>query len=669
MSEPTDQTTTEAEGGAWLGRRLRRLPRSRWLPAALTLVLICWAAWQLFIVAPDVRVALVGTLVLIALWLFTFEVFPTDVAALFLLILLGLGSWVLETVFDLRGLIPLNQTFSGFGGNAVISILAAMIIASGLDRAGMMEGVVERILTFGGEERRVMLVICIFAAAVSSFMPNAGAAAMFLPVVSRISSRTGIAMSRLLIPMAFSVIAGGTITMIGSSSLIVVNDLLGAYRSAETHGLNLFSPLPAGVAATFSIIAFFYFYGYRLLPKGSEKRASVGTMDYLRRTYGLSYGLNEIYIPEQSKALGSSIGDLEAEYAIRIVAVSNKGKIHLAPGSLARDTAVVAGNLLAVMGSEYATNRFCEETGLVIQPVLTEFADVLTQSKAGIAELVITPTSRLVDSTIRDTWLRKTYGLTCLAIHRGRETITDQVIDVVLQSGDTLVCHTAWESLPRVENDRDMVLITTEYPRRDFRANKVPWAIGSAALGLTLAIFGNMPVSLALMTGAATMVLTGVLRMDEAYNAVSWRTIFLLACLIPLGKAVGYSGAGGWVADMLANALSFAPQWVILVGAAVLATFLSLVMSNVGAAVLLLPIAVNIGIQSGADVSLVALIVAVCTNNAFLIPTNQVNVMIQAPGGYRNVDFLRTGSFATALFFAAVLLMFEFFGEMWLAIL
>ena len=226
-----------------------------------------------------------------------------------------------------------------------------------------------------------------------------------------------------------------------------------------------------------------------------------------------------------------------------------------------------------------------------------------------------------------------------------------------MQAGDALVVHTTWDALGRLEKDRNFIVVTTEYPHEELRPNKVGWALLFFVIALSMLLFTDIRLSVALLTGAMGMVLTRVLSIEEAYDAVSWKTVFLLASLIPLGLAVETSGTAKWIAEQTLLVVGHMPIWVIQAAVAVLATFFTLVMSNVGATVLLVPLAVNIAIGAGANPAVFALTVAIATSNSFLIPTHQVNALIMGPGGYRVPDFLRAGGIMTVLFLAVSLLM------------
>ncbi|MFA7388485.1 MAG: SLC13 family permease, partial [Thiohalobacteraceae bacterium] len=513
---------------------------------------------------------------------------------------------------------------------------------------------------------------------ISSFMQNVGAAALFLPVVSRISARTGLPMSRLLMPMGFCAILGGTITMIGSSPLILLNDLIGTSNAAlvdkglaPMETFELFAVTPIGLVLLASGIAYFVLFGRRVLPEIAPEQGTstaTSTLDYLQRTYGLDYALSEVHVSAGSPLVGRSVDEIEYEFRIRIVALKRSDELRLAPGELARDVSIEAGQVLGILASAPRLTAFATACRVEVNQELEVLAPVLMPAKAGIAELVIPPNSNLVGKSARDLWMRKTYGVTLLAIHRQGVAIREHegAIDLPLQGGDTLICHIGWQQLTRLKKDRDFVVVTTEYPHEELRPHKVPHALVFFFIALGMILIADVRLSVALLTGAMGMVVTGVLSMDEAYDAVSWKTVFLLASLIPLGAAVEHTGTAQWIAvqtlEVLGNDVSpFVLQAVI----AVLATFFTLVMSNVGATVLLVPLAVNIAVQAsaagveGVSPAVFALTVALATSNSFLIPTHQVNALIMGPAGYRVKDFLRAGGIMTVLFLVVMLGMLQ----------
>jgi len=612
-------------------------------------------------VVPTTEVAWVTSILLLTIYLFAFEIIPVDEAAITIMVLLGLTGLFGENLGLSTPLVDPAHLFDGFAGNAVISIIAVMIIGAGLDKTGIMGQVANFILRIGGTtEKRVIPLISSTVAFISSFMQNVGAAALFLPVVSRISARTGLPMSRLLMPMGFCAILGGTMTMVGSSPLILLNDLiltsnqaLPADKQMETW--TLFSVTPIGIALVISGILYFVLAGRFVLPVNkTEGVEATSTMQYFKDTYGLDFDLYEIEVPPGSELIGKTLDEFERPNKIRVIAAQrDPDDLRIGPGGLARDIGIGANSVLGIMGSPVAVQAFVDKYQLIGRNELETFTESLAATKAGIAEVVIPPSSSLIGKSAHDVWMRKTYGISMLALHRGGETFREGegVRDMPLQAGDTLVVHTTWEALAHLDKDhQNFVVVTTEYPHEELRPHKLGYALFFFAIALGLILFSDLRLSISLLVGAMGMVLSGVLSMDEAYKAVSWKTVFLLASLIPLGAAVENSGTAAWIAQQTLELLGGVPGWVLQAAIAVLATFFTLVMSNVGATVLLVPLAVNIAIGAGEDPAVYALTVAIATSNSFLIPTHQVNALIMGPGGYRVPDFMKAGGIMTILF-------------------
>ena len=617
-------------------------------------------------IVPTQEIAWVTGILLLTIYLFVFEIVDVDIAAVSIMVLLGLMA-IIGPLFGIdQPFVPSQHLFDGFASNAVISIIAVMIIGAGLDRTGIMNKVASIILRYGGTtEKRIIPLISSAVGIISSFMQNVGAAALFLPVVSRISARSGLPLSRLLMPMGFCAILGGTVTMVGSSPLILLNDLIiNSNRTLspdqQMHTFDLFDVTPVGLALVATGIIYFIVAGRYVLPTVVTKGAKGGnTTDYLKRVYGVSYAIQEVYVPAESPLVGVTVDEFEADFDVRLVGVHTADRLRIAPGGIARDLEIPKNAVMAIMASEEEVNKLVENNSLVKHDRLTVFGEILAVNKAGIAEIVIPPGSELIGKSARDIWMRKQYGLSMLALHRHGETMHqgEGIRDMPLEAGDTMVCHVSWENLYRLESDKNFVIVTSEYPREDTRPHKVKHALVFFLIALGLVLFSDLRLSVSLLTGALGMILAGVLSMEEAYKAVSWKTVFLLASLIPLGMAVENTGTAAWIAEQTLSMLGDVPIWVIQAALAVLATFFTLVMSNVGATVLLVPLAVNLALQAGANPAVFALTVAIATSNSFLIPTHQVNALLMGPGGYKVPDFMKAGGVMTILFLIVSLIM------------
>ena len=636
MNTLADEATTKPRSSNLRGRQV------------VAAIIFTMAALYVASIVPSVEIAWVSAILLLTIFLFSFEIVEIDVAAVLVMVLLGLSSLLAPVMGLNQGLVDNQHLFDGFGSNAVMSIVAVMIIGAGLDKTGIMKNVAAFILKVGGStEERIIPIVSGTVGFISCFMQNVGAAALFLPVVSRIAARSGLPMSRLLMPMGFCAILGGTITMIGSSPLILLNDLiltsnqaLPAEQQMETW--SLFSVTPIGLA---------------LIGTGAT---GSNTMAYFREVYGLDYELFEVEVPAKSALVGKILEDIEKPFSIRVIAaLRGADGLRVGPGSVERDVGITAGTVLGILATPQHLKAFVEAFELQLRKDIEVFAEALSSDRSGIAEVVIPPGSSMIGKSARDVWLRKAYGSAMVALHRNGQTLREGegIRDMPMMAGDTLVVHTTWDALARLETNRNFVVVTTEYPREELRPHKVSWAVFSFAIALSMVLFTDLRLAVALMTGAMGMILSGVLSIEEAYESVSWKTVFLLASLIPLGLAVETTGTAKWIAEQTLSVIGARPVWVTQSAVAVLATFFTLVMSNVGATVLLVPLAVNIAIGVGASPALFALTVALATSNSFLIPTHQVNALIMGPGGYRVPDFMRAGGIMTVLFLVVMLSM------------
>ncbi|RVU86374.1 SLC13 family permease [Leucothrix sargassi] len=609
---------------------------------------------------PTIAISWVVIILLFTIYLFVFEIVDVDVAAILIMVILGLSTLLAPIMGLEKGLVDTAKLFNGFSSNAVMSIIAVMIIGAGLDKTGIMGKVASFILRVGGtNEKRIIPIISSTVGIISSFMQNVGAAALFLPVVSRISARSGLPMSRLLMPMGFCAILGGTVTMVGSSPLILLNDLIETSNQTlppekQMELFGLFDVTPIGLVLVLTGILYFVFAGRYVLPasKHDDDDDSQGKQQYFQDVYGINYDVFEVVLPPDCDLINKHLDDVETEYRIRIVASKVGNHVKIGPGALDRETDFESNMVLGIVAAPEDLDVFADKYNLWKHKEIKVFSEALSSAKSGMAEVVIPPGSALVGKSARDVWMRKVYGIAMVGLHRAGKTLREgeDIRSMPLQAGDTLVVHSTWSTLARLEKDPNFVVVSTEFPHEEFRPQKVVWAGIFFSIALSLVLFSDIRLSIALLTGALGMILSGVLRMDEAYQAVSWKTVFLLASLIPLGMAVESSGTAAWIAQLTLSVVGDMPPIVIQTSIAILATFFTLVMSNVGATVLLVPLAVNIANGVGADPAIYALTVAIATSNSFLIPTHQVNALIMGPAGYRVADFIKAGSVMTILF-------------------
>ncbi|AKC86186.1 SLC13 family permease [Pseudoxanthomonas suwonensis] len=573
--------------------------------------------------------------------MFLFERIRADLVALVVLVVLGI-----------TGLIAPEEIFSGFSGNAVMSIIATMILGAGLDRTGALNRLAGWLLRRGhGKEQRLLALTGLIAGLNSSFMQNPSVMALYLPVAARLSSRSGLAMSRLLLPLAAAIVMGAALTMVGNSPLILLNDLLLSANNnlpsgmATLEQLPMFAPAPVGVVLLAAALLYFRFYGNRKLAEledgGGENPTPASTESYFARTYGIEGDVFELVVSAESPLVGMAVAEAESMHdAPLLLALKTGNDTRLAPSA---DMRIWVGSVLGVMGPRQQVADFAQNHFLRMSSRLRNLGDLFNPARAGISEAVVPPTSRFIGKSARDLRLRHQSGISLLAINRDKQVIREDVRSVPLRAGDMLVFHSIWQDLARAAESRDFAVVT-DYPKGEQRPHKFKIAMAIFAVTIVIALTGKLPVALTLMTGVAGMLLAGVLKMDEAYAAISWKTVFLTAGLIPLGWAMDSSGAAAWIAgNTLERLPDGTPPWALQIVVALLTTAFSLVVSHVGATIIMVPIAINLALAVGGDPTAFALIAALSASNNLMTASNPVMSMITGPANYSARDLWRIG--------------------------
>jgi len=567
-------------------------------------------------------------------------------------------------VIGLTGLIPSERVFNGFAGNAVIAIIAIMIMGEGLDRAGVLNLTANFVMRMArGAESRLGVVINLVASLFSAVIPSQALAALMIPVSSRLAARTGVPLSKLLLPMAFCILTATNTTLIANSPLIVLNDLIASANVNLPPGAHtipkfgLFSVTPVGLTLALLGVGYFYFFGRKLLPGHEDERLKVTpgrTESYFAETYGIVGETAELTVTAESPLVGMSIGEVEQLYeAPLILAIKSGNDARMAPPA---DHVIWVGSVLGVLGPREQLNQFANNQLCRLSTRMRQLGELFNPTRAGISEVVIPPVSRFIKHTVGELRLRKRFGISVLAVNRGDQVLRDDVRSVSLRAGDTVVLHSNWRDLSLAAEERDLVVVT-DIPKEQQRPGKIWQAVGFFLLAKCLALFTNLDLSVAMMTGAIGMLLSGVLNMDEAYKAINWKTIFVTACLIPLGWSMDATGTAAWIAQVVLDHLGSASPWLLQLCLAILTLLFSQVMSNVGATVMMVPIAISVAVATGGNPSAYALIVAVSSSNTFLLSSGHpALMMVTGPGGYKGKDFLRVGLPLTFLVLVVTLL-------------
>jgi di/tricarboxylate transporter len=587
---------------------------------------------------------LVMSIIGLAVFLFVVEWVRVDVVAILMMVIL-----------PLLHLVTPKEAFVGMSSNAVVSIIAVIIIGAGLDRTGIINRLVKPVVAIAGTSAsRIVIAISLTVGGISSFMQNIGAAALFLPAVQRISKMQKIPLSRLLMPVGFSAILGGTITLVGCSPLILLNDLLTPFHLKP---FGLFDVTPIGLALMASGIGCFILFGRFILPQGEDMES--GHDDH-GADHDLAFSdLGEMYelvTPEDFTHYRDPVRvlDLRQRYLCNVLAMTEPPDFKTV--SPTPETALHSGIELVVHGKKEDVARMAAAEGMTVKDTLETYKFDLDSAKSGIVEAVVAPRSNLLGKTLPEVNFQDRFRVSPLSIYRQEETYRARMRDIRLQAGDVIRLFGTWTRLKTLQQEGGLLFsIPTEMEY--MRPEKAIWAGIWLVVALVMIMGFNIQLSVALMTGALGMIITRVLTIDEAYNSVDWRTIFLLAGLIPLGIATEKTGAASWIAHSVLSLIGTVSPIVLLSVIGILSTLFTLVISNVGATVLLVPLVVNMAIAAHADPRMAALVVGLATSNSFVLPTHQVNALYMGPGRYRTFDFIKAGSLVSVVFLVVMIAM------------
>ena len=594
---------------------------------------------------------LVMSMIGVAVFLFIVEWVRVDVVAILIMVAL-----------PLLHLVTPKEAFSGLSSNAVVSIIAVIIIGAGLDRTGIINRLVRPIVRLAGNSQsRIIIFISLTVAGISSFMQNIGAAALFLPAVQRISRNLKIPISKLLMPIGYSAILGGTITLVGSSPLILLNDLITPFK-LEPFGL--FEVTPVGLALVAAGIACFILFGRFILPRGEEAKeaGAPGTeqaqpvnqiMEELGRAWELTTPEDFTHYREPV-----TVDLLRRRYLVNVVALTEPPDFKIINPS--PDQEVRSKVAMVVYGEEKDVRRMAREEGLELKEAVETFKNELASHLSGTVEVVVAPRSHLAGKTLDQIDFADRFRVTPLAVYSQGETFRAELGRLPLKVGDAILLHGQWKRLESLHQDGGLLFTTPIDPER-MRPDKALMAGLWLAVALIMIMVFHLQLSVCLMTGALGMVLTRVLSIDEAYGAVDWRTVFLLGGLIPLGIATEKTGTAAWIAQSVLGAIGTVQPIVLLAVIGLLSTVFTLVISNVGATVLLVPLVVNMALAAGADPRMAAMVVGLATSNSFILPTHQVNALYMGPGRYRSVDFMKAGSLVSVVFLVVMIAMLYLF--------
>jgi len=589
-------------------------------------------------------IVLVCLVIAIAFALFASERMRVDLVAMLVLTALAVIGQFRE------GFLSLEEAFSGFSNEATLTIGAMFVLSSGLTKTGAIGWLSLKLTNFGGgSQTKLFVVVITTAAVVSAFINNTAAVAIFLPIALGLARDHGVSQSKLLMPLSFASIVGGTCTLIGTSTNILVSSL------AADNGLEGFSMFElTKLGAVFLAIGLLYltFVARRWLPD----RAPTS----LTRKYEMSRYLTGLDVPADSPLVGRSAAEarLNELYDVTILEVGRgEAKIH----SGLRDIKLEAGDHLLARGAYDGILEMKRQEKIVIRAE-DKYADgSLTTEDSVLLEGIVSPSSSLVGTTLKDADFRHLSGVFALAINKHGATLRDKVGKVRLEIGDTLLLQGRRGSVDHLaDKPYSLVLQTVDVP--EMRFGKAAYAGAIIALVVGLAATGATSILLASMVGCVLMILTQCISLQEAYDAVDWFVIFLLAGVIPLGIAMQNTGAAELMAGGLLDLTQSWGPTGVLAAFYLLTTLFASVMSHNAAAVVLVPIGIAAAHKLGLDPRPFLMAVTFAASSSLATPFGyHTNLMVYVQGGYRFADFLKVGIPLNLLLWVAASLLIPVF--------
>ncbi|TRU80329.1 MAG: SLC13 family permease [Microcystis novacekii Mn_MB_F_20050700_S1] len=569
------------------------------------------------------------TVLVVALVAFVAEWLPVDLTALSVAI-----------VLILLGLVTPEEGIAGFSNSATVTVMAMFVLSAGITRTGVIQVVRDRLLVWGGKNpHQQVFVLGALVGPISAFINNTAVVAIFLPIVEDWCKKQKISPSKLLIPLSYATVLAGMITVVGTSTNILASGISAKLGYGQ---FSLFQFTALGVVTFLAGLIYLAIFAPKLLP---DRKSSTG--EFLDDDYGSKVYLSEVIISPRSNLIGQTLSEsgLQRKFDFDVLELI-RNKVHLSqPLS---DKVLNAGDILIVHSSREELLKIKDERGLEI------FADVkfhkgdvesvITTGEEKLAEVLILSNSRLIGTTLKDLKFRQRYNATVLAIRRGSELLQGRLGKIPLKFGDLLLVQGPKQSFVGLQTTREL-LVLEEKDIESLRKDKGIIALMITLSVIIIAAFDIQPILVTSLVGVVLMVITGCLKPGEVYGSIRWDIIFLLAGLIPLGTAMDNSGTTKWLADNLVAIGGHLSGFWILVFFYLITSFLTEILSNNAAVVLMIPVAVEVAKTLGLNPLAFMYAVTFAASNSYLTPIGyQTNTMVYAPGGYKFLDFTRLGA-------------------------
>lgn len=564
-----------------------------------------------------------------AVVLFVTEWLTVDLIAM--LIIVGLVS---------TGVISPEEGLAGFSNGATLTVAFMFVLSAALLKTGVLQllagSMTERFRT---RPRYATLLLMLVVALISAFVNNTPVVAVFIPIVSRIAASAKINPAKLLIPLSFASILGGMCTLIGTSTNILVS---GIAQSQGLPGFSVFTLAPIGLSLLVVGILYLTYFAQRLLPDRKVDES-------LAEQFALHDYLAEIVLLDNPKLAGVRIMDspIVRELEMDIIEIRrDENRFSLPPG----DFRLLAGDTLKVRCDREKIRSLKDWVRLVDHSGSVRVMGTgLERDNSSLVEMVVTPNSEFVGKTLRQVDFRRSYRAVPLAIRHREETLNEQLYKLPLMAGDVILAEVKshyLEELQRIEQEPDSpFILLSSGVIKDFKRGPFYFVLLTIIGLIALATANILPISIAALSGVCILVLGRALNMQEAYEAIDWKVVFLLAGALSLGRAMQNSGLDIEMASILTNTVANWGPYTLIGVLYITTNLLTEMMSNNATAALLAPVAIAAGVQMGIDPQPLLVTVAIAASASFMTPVGyQTNAMVYGAGRYRFLDFTRVGT-------------------------
>ncbi|MDQ2746741.1 MAG: SLC13 family permease [Acidobacteriota bacterium] len=602
-------------------------------------------------------IAITLLLLLVAVALFASERIPVDVVGILLVIALVMTN-----------VLTVQEGLAGFGDNVIIIIGGLFVLTGGLVKTGIVDLIGRRLYRYAGDNEFLLTtLIMIVAAVAASVLKNTTTTAMFVPVVLGLANRAKIAPSKLLMPLAFGAILGGSCTLIGTSTNLAVSSALQRYQNDpalsayrdQLQPFSMFELTTVGVVIFAVGLIYMLFVGIRLLPNRGGKESL--TDQYHIREY-----VSEVLVLPDSNLVGKTLGEanINLELDLNVLGILRNDDRRIAPRS---NVQIKSGDLLLVAGQLANILNIKAEAGLEIKADFKLNDQDLESEDVELLEIMIMRESGLVGRTLKTANFRQNYDLTVLAVNRHGENFLEKISDVKLKFGDVLLVQGNRRTIKRYVNNGEILLLE-DVSTSSLRTAKRGWAIAAfglfLALSLSKVVTGfEVPLAIAVLLGVMLLLVTQTVRHSELYSLIDFRLLVLIACMMSFGIAMEKTGTDKYLAGLIVEYFAQYGAIAVLAGFFALTVGLTQPMSNQAAALVVLPVAIKTAVALGLNPRTFAVAVTFAASFSFITPLEPACVLIYTPGRYKFMDFVKVGTILTIVVFIVAIILVPIFWK------